>query len=205
MLRELMINTKNKTIKIDRSRIYKKLHASDLLEKRLEEVRSIMKKKYDCDYLGIHLFNQKTDLFFSNIPHDIWHDYYWAHYMQGCPTLKMSSQLKRGENGFLFFFDYNNGGLEVRTSIINEQKEGFTIMFHNDISGNKMQFTLTFKDNKSISSFDANSFRSLIMDLKKLESVIDDFIEYFDKTGEIKDSIEMSDFIRKKNYVLSLD
>lgn len=201
----LLVTLPNKTIQIKQNRVYKKLHSLDLLEKRLEVFREAFRKKYYCDYIAVHLFNKNNDIFFSNVPHDAWHNYYWQHHMNGCNSLKMSSQLTKGKNGFLFFFDYgNNRALSVRSEIVGEAKDGFTIMFHNDVNGNKIQFSVTFQDSKGISSFDSSSFKQFLTDLKKAETVIDDFIEYFDTHGSLENNKELATFVNNQKYFVPI-
>lgn len=194
----------NESLFIDNAGIYNQLHQCQLLEKRLENIRGIFYKKYSCDYLAIHFFNKNNDIFLSNLAHDNWHKKYWKTYINNCLSLQISSNLKQGQNGFLFFFDLTKGANDTRAEIVGEKKEGFSVMFYNSTNGNKVQFCLTFKDGKNIDTLSKVVLQNLLEDLKKSQEIIDDFMEYFKNHGELNDSSQLSNFIEKRNYLLKI-
>jgi hypothetical protein len=181
-----------------RKNIYNKFHSSILLDKQLEYIKNYLKEKYDIDSMSINWIDKTNTYLFSNVHYDVWHEYAWMDDInimsKGLNNLTL---LPTGGSGVNFLPEFrDNKNIDIRAAVIGEFKQGLEIIFTNEATGNKIQFSIGFPNNKSIISVSAKNYFSILQTLKKIEDFLDPFMECFQKEGNIQDTLELEKILK---------
>jgi hypothetical protein len=206
---EKYYNFKDNKLTIENNKLFKKLHTSKFFDTILEERRLALKKKYAIDYVGVQLFDNTGKYFISNMGHDIWHDYSWhgeysyEKFLDDC--LPKTLSLTSNERGLMFFEKLNIGitkKSDLRASIVGNEKNGVSTMFHSETTNNNIQICITFEKDTSIASLEKSIFFSLMQDLNNMKDDFNIFMDYFKQHGTIDNSLELQQLIEKNPIVL---
>lgn len=185
--------------------IFQELHTSQLLDRRLEKLKSALLKKYGVDYLSVQVVDKTTDYYFRNFGHDKWHEYCWdLNLLSVCPALPKTKKLSQDENYISFFLNFRTKrGTDLRADIIGELKEGSSILFYNEKTGNKVQFCITFIKGISINTLNKKIFFSLMNDLYSARHILDPFMDYFKTYKVIIDSPELILMEKQSPFIIN--
>ena len=159
------------------------------------------------DYLGVHLIDREARYMISRLDHPDWHDYYWTdNKVQKCPAIQQLSALEKDKQLIMFFQTYQSGFLyQIRGEIMGKVSPGFSILMGNPHNGNRIQFCITFQDGMSIDRLNANVLMQLVKDLAKMKSLLDPFMEYFTKVGNLAYGGDLRNFIKKNQLTFPED
>ena len=84
------ININNKLISI--KDMFTNINASPLLKKRLEEVRSAFRKKYNTRFMQIFVLNENNTKAIQSIESELWNDFLWGNYLNNICNIFFRSQ-----------------------------------------------------------------------------------------------------------------
>lgn len=181
-------------------RILKNPRTIPELEEVVSQLKQEMYRKYYIDYLGIHIIDRESKYMISRLDHERWHDFYWQdEKIKSCPAIEQLSVLDKNQQIILFFQTYQTRMLyEARGEIIGKITPGCSILLGDRTSGNRIQFCITFKDDKSIDKLNASILMNLISDLNQVKTILNPFMEYFTQVGNMEYTETLKEFVNKK-------
>jgi hypothetical protein len=182
--------------------IFNNLNSIPSFDKNKEKLLDSLKKKYNIDYLGIHATDVNCEYLYSTRGHTGWHDFFWkTNRIEKCKAVKHLIDNNQ-KNGLMFFKSYlNDDLLNIRGEIVGTKKSGFSLLFQN-IDGNKVMFCLTFKDCISVDTLNRKTLLELIDDMYKSTILIDPFLFWFKKIGNVNYTSELEKELEKANFIV---
>jgi hypothetical protein len=198
--RNLIIDTKNIFFDIDKS---------PLLRKRMEDIRNILKKKYNIKAIQICGVNKEETHMISSLENQLWHDFLWTSTLMGSKVsnfverLTKFFKLKPGEASVDYAGVTDTSGVRISSYLLGINLEGYHFSFNNSETHNKIYFVVAFQ-NININDVQYATYANLIKDLEKLEAMLDTFLEYFKLYGTIDDSIILQNMLNKNEDFTSL-
>jgi hypothetical protein len=197
----------NDNIKINLDNIYRDLHKSTLYDKRIEEIKKFLFKKYDLDAFAMILLDDVGENMLYNFHNDPWAIYNWDSYNKGLKLNVFFSEvgLRTFETLFTIsegmdFIDYGSIMTPSReflsAYIIGRKIIGYCGTFYNKINRYKVNFLFAFKK-KTIMDIEYNTYKNFINDLKELIGGLDVFMIYYKKYKTINDSLELQQLIKE--------
>jgi hypothetical protein len=182
--------------------IYNHMYSLAPLDNNKKKLLDRLKTKYNIDYLGIHAMDVKSEYLYSTRGHDGWHNFFWkTNRIEKCKAVKALFDSKN-INGLMFFNSYlNEDLLDIRAEIIGERKSGFSLLF-NGTNDNKIMFCLTFKDYISLDSLNRQVLLELIDDMYKSTILMDPFLFWFKKIGNLNYTKDLEQELEKTKFVV---
>ena len=184
--------------------IYNNIHSFSSFEGNKDKLLERLREKYNIDYLGIHAIDFKGEYLYSTRGHDGWHNFFWkTNRIEKCKAVKTLLDSKNVKSGLMFFNSYlNEDLLDIRAEIVGERKSGFSLLFQNLKNENKIMFCLTFKDYISLDNLNRNVLLELIDDMYKSTSLIDPFLFWFKKIGNLNYTNELEKEIERSKFIV---
>lgn len=199
----------NHNLIIDVKNIFFDIDKSPLLRKRIEDIRNILKKKYNIKAMQICAASKDGTHMISSLENKLWHDFLWTSTLMGSKVtdfverLTKFFDLKPGEARVDYAGVRDPSGVRVSSYLLGIKLEGYHFAFHNSITNNRIYFVIAFH-NMNINDIKYNTYASLVRDLEKLEHLLDTFLEYFKLYGTIDDSIILQNMLNKDEEFSSL-
>lgn len=204
------------SLKYEESKMFQGFNAPASLEGRLTAIRKRLKEKYDIDHVEIDGVDKDKECIVFNIGSSTWEDYLWKTkyiflWSEVDKEISLSS-LNGDENRLLFpqeiltsqevvldLFDHT----ALRASIMGKYRSNaYAIMFSNKETGQRIQFCISFENNRPITNLSRNAFFELMNDLKSAEHILKPFVEYFAEHGNIQDSLSLDAKVRENPFHL---
>lgn len=188
------------------------------LAERLAAIRKRLKEKYNVNYMEVNGVDKDKKCILFNIDNKVWNDYLWkSKYIHLWPEMDKDdafASLDKGKNILRYYdegwtsqsrqvkisTDYH---AELRANIIGEyHRNVYGIMFHNERTGNKVQFYITFYNHQPIGSLSKDVFLQLMNDLKSAEEILEPYVEYFKAHGNLQESPALSRAVKEHSFFL---
>ena len=191
-------------IEFNKKRIFNITRNIPELEEIISELKKFMYERYYVDYLGIHVIDKDSRYMISRLDHQAWHDYYWEDSkVTVCPSMQQLTMLGRQQQIILFFQTYQSRFLyEARDEIIGKVNLGSSILMGDQDTGNRIQFCITFQDGLSIDCLNVNILMSLVKDLNNYKTILNPFMEYFTKVGNLNYTEDLKMFVNKRKTLI---
>ena len=198
--RNLLFDVKNVFFDIDKS---------PLLRKQIEDVRNLLKKKYNIKSLQINASNKEETHLISSLENKLWHEFLWTSALMGSKISSFFHELnktfipKAGEGLVDYAGVVDPSGIRISYYLLGIRLEGYRFMFNNAITNNRTHFVVAF-ENINLNDLKYEVYKSLVEDLQKLEGMLNVFLDYFKTYGVIDDSIILQNMLSKDTKFSSL-
>jgi hypothetical protein len=176
-----------------------------LFDTRFQLLKNFLKQVYNIDYCGIHAFDKDIQYLYSVRDNSLLHEFYWQNNIfYDCKAVQKLINLKKDENGILFFqsYEYKIQTLHMRAFVIGRKKSGFSVLLQDKINGNKVMFCITFKDDACINNMNKSILFSLINHLNQYKTIINPFLSWFKKIGNLSPTLEMQKEMKKIPFII---
>jgi hypothetical protein len=206
-LDKIIVNKYN--LVIDVKNIFFDIDKSPLLRKRIEDIRNILKKKYNLKSIQVCATNKEGTHIISSLENKLWHEFLWTSTLMGSQmsnfTEKMTKffHLKPGAAVVDYAGVVDNSGVRVSSYLLGIKLEGYHFAFHNANTNNRIYFVVAF-ENINMNDIKYDIYASLVRDLMELENLLDSFLEYFKTYGTIDDSIILQNMLNQDKQFSSL-
>jgi hypothetical protein len=180
--------TKNGLNWVDKTFI--SLHSINLLDFFLETTKEYFRKKYNIDYLAIHMVHENRSCLIGAYDQDDWHEYLYENNigMNEENLINICSKID-GNELYLEYFDTNMKTRDInkRADIFSIRKYGGCGLILTDELKNITVYDVTFKDDSAFETLNKNVLFSIIKDLTRYKSLLLPFINHANKFGNFED------------------
>lgn len=203
--------------KFKANEIFDGLETPASYEARLEAIRNRLREKYNIEDVQVDAIDKDSKCYFFNITsRDYINHILKTKYMYSWSEIDKDASLSALKEGHSYLrlpheilacqkVDKDpHEHYVVKSNIVGKYRDNeYTVMFNSNTTGHKIQFIITFSENKSIVNLSKSVFYQLMNDLKSAEDILKPFLEHFVEYGNLKESPLLHKKIQENPFHLS--
>jgi hypothetical protein len=191
-----MVMNEKRYLKSYECLIYDRLYELPEFESFREQGKEFFIKKYNIDYISMHIINRERNLIFFRMDNEKWHQWLGANKLDlsHLPILVNNLENLAPNQMYLEYFDtyIPTEPTLIRAEIFGVRKYGGCEIIMTNENNDIIVYSITFKDDKSLGLLPQNILNELIKDLGRYRNLFTPFIRYGEMGGDFFDKKKLN-------------